>query len=105
MMVLPEPAADVIVTLLHLPSTTLAALLAAMEPELNVPALAMKVPLSEERAACGVAATVMRFLPQITMVWPVLPVIAEWFAGVAVGQGLPAVLGEPSTMASRICQE
>ena len=33
MMVLPVPAEEVIVTLLHLPSTTLDALFAAIEPE------------------------------------------------------------------------
>jgi len=102
--VLPEPAEDVIVTFVHLPSTTVE-LLAGMDPEVKDPALAMNVPPSEEFAALGVAATFMRFLPQITMVWPVLPVIAEWFAAVDDGHGPPAVDGEPSTKASNTRKE
>src|SRR5262249_61099615 len=65
----------------------------------------MNVPPSDPCAATGVAAAAMRFVPQIRIVWPLLPVMAEWLAGVAAVQGLPAVLGVASTRASRICQE
>ena len=54
-MVLSVPNDDVIVTLLQVPSTTGAPLLAGIEPDVNAPALAMKVPAIEERETASLS--------------------------------------------------
>ena len=68
MIVLLGPEVPVIVTFDQLPRTTLEAVLAAIEPEANEPADAMKVPPSDACRAVGVSARVARFLPQIAIV-------------------------------------
>ena len=67
MTVLPEPAVAVMVTLLHVPSTTLEAV-GTTGPEENAPWLAKKVPAKLDWAAVGVSVPVVRLRPQITMV-------------------------------------
>ena len=72
---LPVPDGVLTVTLDQLPSTTLEAVFAAMDAEVNVPPVAYS-PASEDRAATGVSARLARFLPQIAIVC-VVPLPAE----------------------------
>ena len=84
----------------QLPRTTLA-LFARTGPDVNSPCEAMNVPPSVARAATGVRAALVRFRPQIAIVSPVVPVIAEWLAAVGAGQALPIVRAEGTMTASR----
>ena len=86
----------------HVPSTTPAALLAAIEPDANEPWDAMNVPPSDACDPFGVSATLARFRPQIAIRWPVAPAAAWWLAGVETGHALPGVGVLPTTAASRI---
>src|SRR2546423_7972459 len=87
---------DVAVAPLHCPSTTLPAVPAGIGAEVNVPALEMNVPDSDESAAVGVSAPVVRLRPQ-TRIVTCLPAIAV-LAGLR--QGLPGVAAPPAHASS-----
>src|SRR2546422_2941701 len=85
----PVPEGLCTVTLDQLPRTTLDALFAAIELELNVPPEPTKVPLRVDGGAAGMRARLARFLPQMAIVW-VLPLPADGWLALALGRRCPA---------------